>query len=174
MIPFPMAAIASSRTPKWRFLPDGSSTEKSPASFLSAEDQASSDGETVYSVRLEGVQITLGTQFAKLTLSSDNADLSAIPAAASVVTGLGAPSTFDDEAVYIDGDDYYFATSAAMFTILKLATRITALMPVLHGKMFLQTGYALCAALAKTISAKKHNKKALQQQSFFYVDFTQI
>ena len=34
MIPFPMAAIASSRTPKWRFLPDGSSAEKSPASFI--------------------------------------------------------------------------------------------------------------------------------------------
>ena len=97
--------------------------QKSPASFLSAGNQTS-DGETVYSVRLEGVQITLGTQFAKLTLSSDNADLSAIPAAASVVTGLGAPSTFDDEAVYIDGDDYYFATSAAMYNMTAVAFQI--------------------------------------------------
>ena len=34
MIPLPIAVIASSLTPKWRFLPAGFSAEKSPASFM--------------------------------------------------------------------------------------------------------------------------------------------
>ena len=35
MIPFPMAAMASSLTPKWMFLPAEFSAEKSPSPFIS-------------------------------------------------------------------------------------------------------------------------------------------
>lgn len=82
-------------------------SEKSPASFLNAENQASSDGETVYSVRLEGVDVTVNNSspFASVAIASSNTGI----AVSATTISFGA-SAYTDEAFYVADGQYYFLT----------------------------------------------------------------
>ena len=80
--------------------------QKSPASFLSAGNQTS-DGGTVYSVRLEGVDVTVSeaSSFASVQVSSANEGV--VFSAEEMYVG---EFSYNDMAVYAENGQYYFLT----------------------------------------------------------------